>query len=455
MKKVLVFICFSLIAQLSFAQKTMDGSNQFEVAEGKNTVLRQLHAEVNLTTNNEQYIMTKWGDEPGERQFILMVKDKKATIVVQGAKTKMVTIQSKSEFKPNTWVTLTASFNPKTSMVKFCETVGGVENCVEQRAYGPMNTGSASLLVGNMTGQINRLKASNGATVYFDLNYKSSNLTQMSTTDFVQLDYIRTENKRIAQAFLADKSGTLNDITIRLKGGKGNAQGGKMSIDLVEIQNDLSFKYIATSEYKGYFYNDLPSGALNTFRFGAGVEIKEKMAYVFVVRSNNFFRIVGANNTIVYFNGPRGKQTTRSCFSINAPYNKIDEPFDTKVLDLAKPIPNEFNIFYSINLKNAEGLPINAIHEVVDVVNSKMFDAQWYSENNPDIVKAGFTGVEGAKKHFLQYGCKEGRQSGPLFNVQFYKNKYSDLSKLWGDDYLSYYKHYMEFGRTEGRQAVK
>ncbi len=288
----------------------------------------------------------------------------------------------------------------------------------------------------------------NDFNMYYTINLKENGtLLHAGKKDHIQLDYNRTPYKRVVQQFKSNQDGTLEAINIRLKGTGGTAQGGKLSLDLYEMDANNQYNYVASSEYKGYYYVDLEGGKLNTFRFGPSVQIKNGKSYRFVVRSNNFFQISGAKNS---------SENGMACFFMDKPYNKIDEAADA-VFDAAKAqtVPDNFNMFFAVTLKDASPLPMYGINKIQDIVDSKMFDAAWYAQNNSDIAQAGFAGVEGAKRHFIQHGCKEGRQSGPLFDVKAYKSNHSDLGNLFKDDFFSYYVHYMNYGILEGRKPTK
>jgi hypothetical protein len=96
---------------------------------------------------------------------------------------------------------------------------------------------------------------------------------------------------------------------------------------------------------------------------------------------------------------------------------------------------------------------INSAGDIVK--NAAFFNAAWYSQNNPDIVKNGFQGEDGARLHFINHGLAEGRQSSPTFSVTYYKDNNADLQKLFGNDHLKYYQHYVTFGKKEGRKTVQ
>ena len=87
-----------------------------------------------------------------------------------------------------------------------------------------------------------------------------------------------------------------------------------------------------------------------------------------------------------------------------------------------------------------------------DLDMSTIFDADYYIQNNGDIVES-YPGVAGARKHFTVYGMKEGRRGNATFNVYAYKNRYKDLQDAYGDSLNFYYIHYLNFGYAEGRNG--
>lgn len=80
-----------------------------------------------------------------------------------------------------------------------------------------------------------------------------------------------------------------------------------------------------------------------------------------------------------------------------------------------------------------------------------MFDAKYYAEQNPDVVKVVGRGKSKLFEHFCTYGLYELRQPDKDFNVVAYAFAYDDLSEAFGPDVLLYYKHYYEFGKKEQR----
>ena len=76
--------------------------------------------------------------------------------------------------------------------------------------------------------------------------------------------------------------------------------------------------------------------------------------------------------------------------------------------------------------------------------NSEWFDADWYSQQNPDVAEAGLD----AAYHFLRYGAAEGRQPGPRFDVEWYLQQNPDVAATG----MTAAFHYLHYGQAEGRQ---
>lgn len=84
----------------------------------------------------------------------------------------------------------------------------------------------------------------------------------------------------------------------------------------------------------------------------------------------------------------------------------------------------------------------------------KVYNFQYYLDNNPDI-KSIFTGNDsGALVHFVRFGMNEGRQAIGNFNVNSYRSRYFDLRRAFGSNLPLYYRHYIDNGNVEGRIAT-
>ena len=82
---------------------------------------------------------------------------------------------------------------------------------------------------------------------------------------------------------------------------------------------------------------------------------------------------------------------------------------------------------------------------------SYMFDPKVYLEVNPDLQQAYGNNYLAGFKHFLNYGIKEGRATSIIFDVTKYLEKNGDLKAAYKTDYKSAYKHFINYGIKEGR----
>lgn len=84
---------------------------------------------------------------------------------------------------------------------------------------------------------------------------------------------------------------------------------------------------------------------------------------------------------------------------------------------------------------------------------SVVYDANYYLNNNPDLLKEYGYNDKKALEHFVLHGIEEGRQGNSDFNVFIYRAKYADLRSGFGNNLRSYYMHYINYGKSEGRTA--
>lgn len=82
---------------------------------------------------------------------------------------------------------------------------------------------------------------------------------------------------------------------------------------------------------------------------------------------------------------------------------------------------------------------------------SDVFDADYYAEQNPDIVAILGSDPTVLLNHFVTYGVNEGRQGMASFNVTQYRNAYADLQVTFGDNWDAYVEHYFTSGAIENR----
>ena len=82
---------------------------------------------------------------------------------------------------------------------------------------------------------------------------------------------------------------------------------------------------------------------------------------------------------------------------------------------------------------------------------SKFFDAEFYAEQYPDVVKVCGTDKDALYEHYVNYGIREGRNGSEILNVKLYRELYPDLEEAFGDDWEAYVEHYLTSGVKEGR----
>lgn len=80
-----------------------------------------------------------------------------------------------------------------------------------------------------------------------------------------------------------------------------------------------------------------------------------------------------------------------------------------------------------------------------------VFDAEYYAENNPDVVSVVGTEPEALLKHFIMYGIDEGRKSKQTFSIGVYEESNIDVKEHCKSDRKRMIMHYILFGKNEGR----
>ena len=81
---------------------------------------------------------------------------------------------------------------------------------------------------------------------------------------------------------------------------------------------------------------------------------------------------------------------------------------------------------------------------------STVYDYEYYTSHNADVVKALGTDDRTIFMHFINYGMAEGRQANSVFNVKIYKGRYFELEDKFGSDLKAYYLHYINIGKNAG-----
>lgn len=82
--------------------------------------------------------------------------------------------------------------------------------------------------------------------------------------------------------------------------------------------------------------------------------------------------------------------------------------------------------------------------EAMLLLNSGLFDPEWYLRHYPDVLVSGIDPVV----HYLQSGAAEGRNPGPGFDGAWYLSQYADVA----ENKINPLLHYVSNGLAEGRQ---
>ncbi len=77
------------------------------------------------------------------------------------------------------------------------------------------------------------------------------------------------------------------------------------------------------------------------------------------------------------------------------------------------------------------------------ISTSGLFQAEYYSKNNPDLSSAHFNPL----MHFVEKGWSEGRNPNPFFDVRWYLQSYPDVAA----EGINPLRHYIESGEAEGK----
>ncbi|WP_088744249.1 hypothetical protein [Cobetia sp. QF-1] len=80
------------------------------------------------------------------------------------------------------------------------------------------------------------------------------------------------------------------------------------------------------------------------------------------------------------------------------------------------------------------------------LLESELFDADWYLAMYPDI-KAAKTFSQAPHEHYLRFGAFEGRNPCPEFDSAYYLSQYPDVADTGTNPLV----HYLLYGREEGR----
>ena len=104
------------------------------------------------------------------------------------------------------------------------------------------------------------------------------------------------------------------------------------------------------------------------------------------------------------------------------------------------------------------GLTVSAAPQKMS--DGTLFDAEYYAQQNPDVVAAMGKGVRALYRHYLNYGKAEGRKAiadstaNVDFDAEFYARTYPDVVAVLGTDAAALYQHYVSYGKAEGRKPL-
>ena len=93
----------------------------------------------------------------------------------------------------------------------------------------------------------------------------------------------------------------------------------------------------------------------------------------------------------------------------------------------------------------------NTTYDVTDY----MFDINVYAACNADVVAVFGKNETALKRHWFQFGIREGRTASLIFDSKYYLNNNSDIVKAYGRNYYSAYMHFIGYGFNESRQGSK
>jgi lipoprotein-anchoring transpeptidase ErfK/SrfK len=96
-------------------------------------------------------------------------------------------------------------------------------------------------------------------------------------------------------------------------------------------------------------------------------------------------------------------------------------------------------------------LPVTA---ATSEATKQCFDAKFYAETYPDVVKVYGNSEKKLLEHYLKYGRYEGRSASADFNLAAYRHNYPDLNTAYGGNLDKYPEHYRKHGKKEGRNAT-
>jgi len=103
------------------------------------------------------------------------------------------------------------------------------------------------------------------------------------------------------------------------------------------------------------------------------------------------------------------------------------------------------------------GSGLTALAAPQEMSDGTLFDAEYYAEENPDVVAVLGKDTKTLYKHYLDHGKAEGRKAtadgagDSEFDAEFYAATYPDVVAVLGNDPDVLYQHYINHGKAEGR----
>lgn len=111
----------------------------------------------------------------------------------------------------------------------------------------------------------------------------------------------------------------------------------------------------------------------------------------------------------------------------------------------------------------SSGLTVSAAP--VTMTDGTVFDAEYYAQQNPDVVAAYGTKSSALYRHYTQHGKAEGRMAhmndtshvtasaDGTFDAAYYAQHNPDVVAAYGTDSKALYSHYVNHGKAEGRKS--
>jgi len=85
----------------------------------------------------------------------------------------------------------------------------------------------------------------------------------------------------------------------------------------------------------------------------------------------------------------------------------------------------------------------------------KLFDANFYLAQNPDVLQAVKNGtISSGLDHFIKYGQFEKRDPSAFFNTNFYLSQNADVAAAVTSGKISAVDHFIKYGEIEGRDPI-